>query len=77
MDYDEYVNEKIRKMGFNPNKLNEDQKYVLLEPSEAPENYYQDGEVTPDQAKQHWRKHMKKQGFSSKEIANAEKHLGI
>lgn len=76
-DYEKYQNQQIVNLGFDPNKLTEDQKWIILEPMEAPENYYCDGELSPAQAKQRWTRKMKEAGFSEIEIMNAKKKIGI
>lgn len=76
-DYEKFQKEQIKALGFDPEKLNEDQKYILLEPSEAPENYMCDGEISPAQAKQRWTRKMKEAGFTEIEIMNAKRKIGI
>jgi hypothetical protein len=76
-DYEKYQKEQITALGFDPEKLTEDQKYILLEPSEAPENYMCDGEISRTQAKQRWTRKMKEAGFTEIQIMNAKKKIGI
>jgi hypothetical protein len=73
--FSEYENNLMRTLGFDPDKLTEDQKYILTEPFCAPENYYHDGEVTHAQAKQIWRNAMKKAGFTALEIFKVEQKM--
>lgn len=77
MEFTEYENDLVRKMGYDPTKLTDNQKYILIEPMYAPENYYHDGEVTDDQAKQIWREAMKKEGFTPLQIAKAEQRMKL
>lgn len=76
-DYEKYQKEQIVALGFDPSKLTEDQKYILLEPVEAPENYFCDGEISPAQAKQRWTRKMKEAGFKEIEIMNVKKKMRI
>jgi hypothetical protein len=76
-DYEKYQKEQIVALGFNPDKLTENQKYILLEPIEAPENYHCDGEITPAQAKQRWTRKMKEAGFKEIEIMNVKKKMRL
>ena len=50
MDYEEQMVEQREKTlmfaGFKPEDLSDEQKDVILEPEEAPENYSCDGEIT-------------------------------
>jgi predicted ATP-dependent Lon-type protease len=53
-NYEKYVNDQLITYGISPAELTEEQKYLILEPMEAPENYYCDGEITPRQAYTRW-----------------------
>lgn len=53
--------------------LTREQEDVIMEPSEAPENYYCDGEITPAQAKQRWITNLKNSGLDVNQIAKAVK----
>lgn len=63
-DYEKYQNDELRKGGFNPDELTQEQKNIILQPSEAPENYYMDGEISSKQAFQYWYERLKKSGLS-------------
>ena len=76
-DHKQYQNGQITSMGFDPEKLTDAQKDILLEPIEAPENYACDGEISPAQAKQRWSRKMKEAGFSEIEVMNAKRKIGI
>jgi hypothetical protein len=76
-DYENYRKESITALGFDPEKLTEAQKDILLEPSEAPENYYCDGEISPAQAKTRWTNRMRQAGFKEIEITKAKRKIGI
>jgi hypothetical protein len=76
-DIEEHNNEQIKFLGFDPEKLNEDQKYLLLEPSEAPENYMQDGELDKPQARAVWMKAMQRVGFTALETFNTARKLKL
>ena len=72
-NYDVYIDETLALAGFNSSELTDDQKYVIMEPSEAPENYMCDGEITPWQAKRNWIQRLKNSGLSVKNIKLAVK----
>ncbi len=75
--YENYQNEQINALGFDPAKLNSLQKEILLQPMEAPENYHHDGEVTPTQAKTIWEGKLKKAGFSTLQIFNIKRKMSL
>lgn len=77
MDYKKYQDEQITSLGFDPDKLTDDQKEILLQPLEAPENYAQDGEITPTQAKEIWLNKLKKAGFTPLQRFNIQRKMGI
>jgi hypothetical protein len=74
-DYEKYTNDKLKAIGLNPDELTQAQKDIILQPSEAPENYYHDGEVTAGQAKRIWRDNLKKSGLSALQIFKVEQAM--
>lgn len=76
-DYEKYRKDSITALGFDPEKLTEGQKEILLQPDEAPENYMCDGEVSQSQAKTMWTNRMRREGFTEAEIKKAKKKIGI
>ena len=72
-----YQDEQVKALGFDPEKLTQVQIDIMLQPMEAPENYHQDGEITPAQAKQHWNNQMKRAGFTALQIFSIAKKIGI
>lgn len=79
-DYEEYKktvrrNEdaSLRKHGFNPEELDDRQRYLIFEPIEAPENYYCDGEISPKEAYNLWLYKLEKSGLNRNQISNAIK----
>lgn len=76
-DYKKYQRDTVKNLGFDPDKLTEDQIDTLLIPVEAPENYYHDGEVSHVEAKRIWQNHMRKSGFSEEQIKLATKKHGL
>lgn len=63
-DYTKYQNEQLKAGGFDPATLTEEQKGVILMPSEAPENYMCDGEITRAQALTRWKRMLTNAGLS-------------
>ena len=72
-----FQEEQIKALGLDLAKLTQTQIDIVLQPSEAPENYHQDGEVTPAEAKQHWQNQMKRAGFTALETFNIARKLGL
>ena len=72
-DYDKIINDKLTHAGFNPNELTKEQRDLIVQPSEAPENYHQDGEVTSKQAFSYWKQKLKNSGLSPHQINKAIK----
>ena len=70
-DYDKYLDDQLTEKGFDASKLNEDQKRLILQPSEAPENFSMDGEVTPTQAMKIWKQRLASAGLSPADIKKA------
>jgi len=70
-NYEQYQRDILRKGGFIPDLLTEEQKYVILEPLEAPENYHCDGEITPKQAFKGWCKRLRRSGLSESQFKKA------
>lgn len=56
--------------------LTREQEDVVMEPSEAPENYHCDGEITPREAKARWLANLKASGLTDVQIAKAVKLNG-
>ena len=53
-EYQAEIDAKLKANGFDVSKLTQQQKDIIVEPMEAPENYYQDGELDPKQAYANW-----------------------
>lgn len=41
-----------------------EQAILILEPSDAPENFYCDGEITPEEAMENWLNRLKRAGLN-------------
>lgn len=74
--YEQEQRDRLTQMGFRP-KLTQEQIYVITEPSEAPENYACDGEISPSQMKTRWLNNLKRAGLTPQEIKLARKLNGI
>jgi len=62
-NYEEYQNKQLKDLGLDPERLTQAQKDIVLEPSDAPENYACDGEITPAEALRRWKRRMREAGF--------------
>jgi hypothetical protein len=70
-DYEKYTDNELTKAGFNTDKLTQEQKNVITEPTEAPENYYCDGEITPKQAFKSWCQRLRRSGLNESQFKKA------
>ena len=68
-NYEDYERNVIEDMGLPSDKLTEEQIYIILEPMNAPENYYCDGEITPAQADRRWKQRLKDSGLTPIQVA--------
>jgi hypothetical protein len=53
--------------------LTKEQEDIIYEPSEAPENYYCDGEISPEEAEKRWVRNLSNAGLSKSQIEKAKK----
>lgn len=72
-DYEKYQNSQLKSGGFNPETLTEDQKGIILQPSEGPENFYCDGEISHKEALAWWIQKLKRSGLNQAQIKKAIK----
>tara|TARA_R100000781_G_C4014317_1_gene104786 strand:- start:93 stop:329 length:237 start_codon:yes stop_codon:yes gene_type:complete len=50
-DYEQKIFDKF---GFDKDKLTDEQIEIILQPEWGPENFHQDGEISPAQAERFW-----------------------
>jgi len=67
------VDEQLRTAGFNVEALTQDQKDLIMQPDEAPENFHMDGEISPRQALVIWKRKLNESGLSTRDVARAVK----
>jgi len=72
-DYNKYIKETLENAGFNPEELTEGQQHLILQPTEAPENFMCDGEISRTQAMQSWKFRMRNSGMTEALIRKAVK----
>jgi hypothetical protein len=72
-DYEQWTNDQLIEFGFNPEELTQEQKDVILQPLEAPENYMMDGEITSAQAEKIWKNNLVASGLSPENVRKAIK----
>ena len=71
---DKYYTERTKTLAQNGlYGLTREQEDAIYEPSEAPENYHCDGEITAAQAKQRWIKNLANVGLNKSQIDRAKK----
>ena len=64
-------NAELLKAGLDPSELTEGQIHTIVQPSEAPENYHMDGEITPNQAFTYWKQALKRNGLNRAQVRKA------
>ena len=55
-DYEQKIRDKC---GFDKDKLTDEQIEIILQPDWGPENFYQDGEISPAEADRLWVQKLK------------------
>lgn len=70
-EYRRQRSEALAKLGLT--NLTEDQEYIITEPSDAPENYMCDGEISQKQAYSRWVSRLKNAGLSPAQVKAAIK----
>ena len=55
----EYEQKIFDRFGFDKDKLSDEQIEIILQPEWAPENFHQDGEISPIQAERLWIHNLK------------------
>ena len=68
-DYEQKIFDKC---GFDKDKLTDEQIEIILQPDWGPENFYQDGEISPDEADTLWVQRLIQLGVYSQSLV---KHM--
>ena len=55
-DYEQKILDKCR---FNKDRLTDEQSEIIFQPEWGPENFYQDGEISPAEADRLWVQKLK------------------
>ncbi len=74
-EFEKWDNEILTKVGFNPEELTQNQKDVILEPVNAPENYMCDGEITSAQALVRYKRRLAESGLTQSQVRQAVKNI--
>jgi hypothetical protein len=72
----DYLDQELTRAGLTKGDLtwlNENQKWLLTEPTSGPENFYCDGELNHTQALANWERKMKNAGIPQRFITKAQK----
>lgn len=69
----DFINEQVKGGGLNPSNYTEDQKWLMTEPSNGPENFYCDGEINHTTAMARWKTRLRNSGLSEPEIKKCVK----
>jgi len=65
MDYEQNI---LDTCGFNKDELTDEQIEIIFQPDWGPENFYQDGEIKPDEAKRLWVYELRALGVYNKKL---------
>ena len=68
-DYEQKI---LDKCGFNKDKLTDEQIEIIFQPEWGPENFYQEGEISPDEADTLWVQKLIRMGVYSQGLV---KHM--
>ena len=68
-EYQEALHRELVSAGLDG--LTEEQENLVLEPREAPENFFCDGEVSPMSAKKYWKKRLEMSGMTPRQMKTA------
>lgn len=74
-EYRKDVDQALTKAGFDVTKLTERQRDLIVQPNEAPENFYCDGEISSSQARVNWITNMRNAGLTPQEVTKAVKYV--
>lgn len=75
--FESYKQECVNRLvqaGF-PATITPDQALEILQPSDAPENYYCDGEISQAQAFSSWKQRLRNAGLTESLIRKAVKYI--
>ena len=64
-DYEQKIFDKC---GFDKDKLTDEQIEIILQPDWGPENFFQDGEIGPDEAERLWIHKLRVLGVYNKKL---------
>ena len=64
-DYEQKI---LDKCGFNKDRLTDEQIEIIFQPEWGPENFYQDGEISHDEAKRLWVHELRALGVYNKKL---------
>ena len=67
--------QKLDKDPKFPLTVTPEQAIIILEPSEAPENFYCDGEISHAQALANWKRKLKESGLNPTHVAMITKYV--
>lgn len=71
--YEKMVDTDLINYGLDPTELTDEQRYLIMEPMEAPENFHCDGEITPAEAEKNWIRRLNSCGLSKLQVYKARK----
>ena len=58
-----------------PLKVTPEQAMLILEPIEAPENFYCDGEISGEEALKNWKEKLRNLGLNPRHVSWCEKYI--
>lgn len=75
--YQRLVDNRLTHYGFDTSKLDINQKYLIVQPMDGPENYCADGEWTEEYAFSNWMSNLRRSGLEESDIQKALKLNGF
>lgn len=63
-DYGKECKARLKADKKFPLAVNEEQAMLILKPSDAPEDFYCDGEISPEEAMRSWKEQLAQAGFN-------------
>jgi len=73
--YSQECRKSLQGSGLDVDKLTDVQAELIMQPSDAPENYHCDGEITSKQAFANWKFRLQRSGLSPIQIKLAIKFI--
>jgi hypothetical protein len=74
-EYGEECKKRLKDDPKFPLVVTPEQAIIILEPYDAPENFYCDGEITPEEALRSWKQRLKNSGLNPTHVGWITKYV--